>query len=110
MNGKQFDVRVAALDEPDTAAKPRRATRKARSAQLKQQVDGIISPLQGTLREVRVETGQRVEEGAVLFIVEAMKMENEIKAPHTGIIDTINFMAGVTVEAGSVLATYKAAS
>ncbi len=110
VNGKQFDVRVAALDEPDTAAKPRRATRKARSAQLKQQVDGIISPLQGTLREVRVETGQRVEEGAVLFIVEAMKMENEIKAPHTGIIDTINFTAGVTVEAGSVLATYKAAS
>ncbi len=109
VNGKQFDVRVAALDEPATAAKPRRAPRKARSAQLKPQVDGVISPLQGTLREVRVEAGQRVEEGAVLFIVEAMKMENEIKAPHTGIVETIHFAPGVTVEAGSVLATYKAA-
>lgn len=87
-----------------TARKPRR---KTRSTKLGGNVDGVVSPLQGMLREVRAEVGQRVEEGDVLFIIEAMKMENEIKASRTGIINEIKFQPGVSVEAGSILATFK---
>ncbi|NJK80373.1 MAG: acetyl-CoA carboxylase biotin carboxylase subunit [Chloroflexaceae bacterium] len=114
VNGRQFTVRVAAQDsEPmqngvapagATARKPRR---KTRSTKLGGNVDGVVSPLQGMLREVRAEVGQRVEEGDVLFIIEAMKMENEIKASRTGIINEIKFQPGVSVEAGSILATFK---
>jgi acetyl-CoA/propionyl-CoA carboxylase, biotin carboxylase, biotin carboxyl carrier protein len=44
----------------------------------------------------------------VLFVVEAMKMENEIAAPHAGVIGEVRVRAGQPVEAGMVLATFQA--
>jgi len=49
-----------------------------------------------------------VEAGQVLFIVEAMKMENEIAATHAGVIAEVRAQVGGTVEAGGLLATYAA--
>ncbi|PMP79548.1 MAG: carbamoyl phosphate synthase, partial [Chloroflexus aggregans] len=84
---------------------PRRAITKKTT--LAAPVDGVISPIQGRVVAVRVAHGQHVEAGQVLFIVEAMKMENEITAPHSGTIGEVRVDVGTTVEAGAVLATYQ---
>ncbi|NJM06624.1 acetyl-CoA carboxylase biotin carboxylase subunit [Candidatus Gracilibacteria bacterium] len=109
VNGRRFAVRVFGAQAVATAehSTPNRRQPRARSNAQGHQVDGVISPLQGRLAAVRVEVGQLVEVGQVLFIVEAMKMENEIAAPHAGTLKEIHVAAGTTVEAGALLATYQ---
>ncbi|MBO9311305.1 MAG: acetyl-CoA carboxylase biotin carboxylase subunit [Chloroflexus sp.] len=111
VNGRRFGVAVfgngtsvAPVQAAARTALPRRATPK--KAKLAVPVDGVISPIQGRVVAVRVAHGQTVEAGQVLFIVEAMKMENEITAPHSGTIGEVRVEVGSTVEAGAVLATY----
>jgi biotin carboxyl carrier protein len=58
----------------------------------------------GKVVRVLVTTGQRVEAGDGLVVVEAMKMENELKAPRTGVVTQLAVRVGLSVEAGSVLA------
>jgi biotin carboxyl carrier protein len=57
----------------------------------------------GTVREVRVKVGDHVDAGAVLLMLEAMKMQNEIKAPHSGVVGRIAVAPGQTVNNGDVL-------
>lgn len=64
----------------------------------------IIAPMPGKVVRVLVETGQEVEAGTGIVVVEAMKMQNEMKSPRAGVVTSVNVEAGATVEAGSVLA------
>jgi biotin carboxyl carrier protein len=52
--------------------------------------------------------GQLVEAGAGLVVVEAMKMENELRAPHRGIVEQVHVAAGQRVEKGAALVTLTA--
>jgi acetyl-CoA/propionyl-CoA carboxylase biotin carboxyl carrier protein len=70
--------------------------------------DGVVSSIQGAILAVKAVSGAKVEAGQVLFIIEAMKMENEITAPHSGILNDVRVQVGQVVEAGTVLATYGA--
>ncbi|NTU85642.1 MAG: acetyl-CoA carboxylase biotin carboxylase subunit, partial [Chloroflexales bacterium] len=72
----------------------------AKRATLGPKVDGVISPIQGRIAAVRAQPGQQVEAGQILFIVEAMKMENEITAPHAGTLGEVRAQVGTTIEAG----------
>lgn len=106
VNGRNFRVRVAEqLLSSAVTDEPRRKAK--RSAALHSKVDGVTSPIQGRVAVVRAHAGQQVEAGQVLFVVEAMKMENEISAPHAGIIGEVQVKVGGTIEAGGVLATFK---
>jgi biotin carboxyl carrier protein len=58
----------------------------------------------GKIVRVLVEVGAQVEAGAGVVVVEAMKMQNEMKSPKAGVIISINAEAGATVNAGDVLA------
>jgi acetyl-CoA/propionyl-CoA carboxylase biotin carboxyl carrier protein len=118
VNSRRFGVKVfgAGHAPAATAARPaagagngKRPASGGKKAALAPRVDGVISPLQGRIAAVRASVGQQVEAGQVLFIVEAMKMENEITAPHAGVIAEVRVQAGGTVEAGGVLATYAGA-
>ncbi len=60
----------------------------------------ITSPMPGNLIKVMVQEGDTVEEGQALVIVEAMKMENEIRSPSQGVVKRINFSVGDLVDAG----------
>lgn len=64
----------------------------------------IVSPMPGKIVRVLVKEGANVEAGAGVIVVEAMKMQNEMKAPKAGVVVSINAQEGATVNAGDVLA------
>ena len=64
----------------------------------------IVSPMPGKVVRVLVTAGANVEAGAGIIVVEAMKMQNEMKAPKAGVVLSINAAEGATVNAGDVLA------
>jgi biotin carboxyl carrier protein len=64
----------------------------------------ITAPMPGKVVRVLVEAGTQVEAGAGILVVEAMKMQNEMKTPRAGTIVSLNAKAGDTVNAGDVLA------
>ena len=63
----------------------------------------LVSPLPGNVAQVLVEEGQQVRKGQALMIVEAMKMEHTISAPHAGLVARIYFSAGEQVAEGTQL-------
>ncbi len=67
----------------------------------------LVSPLQGTVLKVGVEQGQEVEAGAVVCVIEAMKMENEITAPVAGKVEELNVTEGASIAAGDPIALIK---
>jgi biotin carboxyl carrier protein len=90
------DVRAAVVDE--RALRARRGTAGQRSGRIE-----LRAPMPGLLKAVHVKEGDRVETDAPLATLEAMKMENELRAPSAGRIAKIGAAAGAKVEAGAVL-------
>ena len=64
----------------------------------------VLAVMPGKVVRVLVEIGSAVEAGAGIAVVEAMKMQNEIRAPKSGTVVTLNATPGATVNAGDVLA------
>ena len=67
----------------------------------------VAAPMQGTILSVNVSNGASVKQGDVLFILEAMKMENEIMSPCDGTITSVCVANGDSVANGTVLCTIK---
>jgi 3-methylcrotonyl-CoA carboxylase alpha subunit len=65
--------------------------------------ESLISPMPGTLIKVLVSEGQEVAEGQPLLILEAMKMEHTITAPHAGLVGKLPFTEGASVAGGVTL-------
>ncbi|MBQ7109252.1 MAG: biotin/lipoyl-binding protein, partial [Clostridia bacterium] len=63
----------------------------------------ITAPMPGSIVKIPVTVGQSVNQGDVVCILEAMKMENEIMAPCAGKVASINTSVGATVNTGDVL-------
>ena len=63
----------------------------------------VTSPMPGTILDVRVSQGEQVKAGQILVILEAMKMENEIVAPHDAVIAQVVVNKGAKVETGTPL-------
>lgn len=117
LNGRTYEVEVAAgkamlLSEyeavapaapmaapvtvsPEAAATPAPAITGSGEA--------ITAPMPGTILKVNVIQGQAIEEGEVLCILEAMKMENEITAPKAGTVAQVIATMGSSVDTGAPL-------
>jgi len=68
-----------------------------------QSADSLYSPMPGTIIAVNVRDGEQVEKGHILLIIEAMKMEHRIKAPHGGIVRQMHLSVGDYVQQGVLL-------
>jgi biotin carboxyl carrier protein len=68
-------------------------------------VQTITSPMPGRVVRILAAPGETVEAGQGILVIEAMKMQNELKAAHAGIVLTVSAKEGATVAAGEALAT-----
>jgi biotin carboxyl carrier protein len=97
-------VREFRVDDEIKIIDPRRLRSGQNSGGHHHGVAQIVAPMPGKVVKVQVEAGAAVEKGAGVVVVEAMKMQNEMKSPRTGTVVSINVQPGDTVNAGDVLA------
>jgi biotin carboxyl carrier protein len=115
INGKSFEVRVEALgaelraitggQEFTVVIQDEREWRRNRGGSV--EAEGrqqVLAPMPGKIVRVLVSAGDSVRAGQGLLVVEAMKMQNEIRAPKSGTIDRVRVVEGQTVNAGEVVA------
>ncbi|MCX6369834.1 MAG: carbamoyl phosphate synthase [Solirubrobacterales bacterium] len=107
VSGRRFEVNVigpppsgGAPAAGASAPKPKRGERKSSGAS----GDTVEAPLQGNMWKVVVKAGDKVEEGQLLCIIEAMKMENEITAHKAGTIAELPITEGAPIGAGDTIA------
>ncbi len=110
VNGSAFDVDVEVAEEPMPTlgpilmgggsafgVTPTAAKAPGDSA------NGLTTPMSGTVTKVLVEAGADVKSGQTLLVLEAMKMETEVTAPHDGKIKSVDVSVGEAVQGGQVL-------
>ena len=99
-----FDVSIHGRNYSITIVDPKRLRSGQNSDRHHHGVAEIRAQMPGKVVRVQIEAGATVEKGDGLVVVEAMKMQNEMKSPREGVVVSIHVKAGDTVNAGDVLA------
>ena len=99
-----FDVTIHGRSHEVTIVDPKRLRSGQNSDRHHQGVAEILAPMPGKVVRVQTEAGASVEKGEGVVVVEAMKMQNEMKSPRAGVVVSIKVKPGDTVNAGDVLA------
>ena len=95
--------------KPKTTSKPKKESKETKKETnpepkaVPQGAETINAPMPGSVLDIKVSEGDTVNEGDVLLILEAMKMENEIVAPRSGKVSVINTSKGASVNSGDPL-------
>ena len=97
VNGKAYDVTVSAASQVASVA-PVAAAPAAASAG-----EPLPAPLAGNIFKINVKPGQAIADGEVVMIMEAMKMETEVRATHAGTVQSILVKEGEAVQVGAPL-------
>jgi len=115
LNGKSYEVKqeiagpetniVVGQERFSVALRDPRSFRSRRGAGSGEQgVKKITAPMPGKVVRLLAAEGTAVEVGQSVIVIEAMKMQNELKAPKSGVMKKINVAEGAAVEAGQTLA------
>ena len=111
VDGRLHSVKVIGAGGPNAnpgpatgLRRPPRRERAAAGAAAAGAGETLVSPIQGTVLKVPVKNGDQVEDGALICVVEAMKMENEITAHRAGKVSELGVKEGASVAAGDVIA------
>ncbi|MCL1693320.1 MAG: carbamoyl phosphate synthase, partial [Actinomycetia bacterium] len=112
VGGRRFEVKYWSQVIASTGSGQRPAPRRKAPKLTKEQSSGsgeglVTAPMQGTIVKVHHAAGEAVRAGDPVCVLEAMKMENEIKAPTSGDIVDLRVQPGDTVTAGAVLMVIK---
>jgi oxaloacetate decarboxylase alpha subunit len=104
--GKSFVVQVAGADSSAAAAAAAVAGVPAATAIASVAADTVDAQLAGNIWKVEVAPGEEVQEGDLLFVLEAMKMEHEVVAEKSGVVDEILVKEGDAVDIGAALLSF----
>ena len=96
VNGTVYEVAIEVMDGAAPVAAAPAAAAPAGG-------EKVCAPMPGTILDVRVSNGAAVKKGDILFILEAMKMENEIMAPCDGTAASVSVTKGAAVDSGALL-------
>ncbi len=98
VNNETYVVQVDEGGDVKAISSPKAVTSSAPTSS--QNAEPMNAPLSGNIWKIHVKPGESVEEGQVLLILEAMKMETEVRAPRSGTISSIEVSEGDAVEVG----------
>ena len=115
VNGTAYEITLEVVDAADVKATPAPAAAPAPVAApvaapapaAPAGGETVTSPMPGTILDVKVAVGADVKKGDNLVILEAMKMENEIKAPQDGTVASVNVTKGAAVQTDDLLCSLK---
>ena len=97
VQGKQFQIEIEGGAAAEQGVKKRKRGGRGKKS------GTISSTIPGKIVSIAISEGQQVSEGDVVMILEAMKMQNEIHAPLSGMVAAVNCKPGDSVEANSPL-------
>jgi pyruvate carboxylase subunit B len=100
VDGEVFDVKITPVGYMEIEA----ISNKTPNGNVE---GGVCTTMQGMILKLKVNKGDQINEGDVVAVLEAMKMENDIHAPHSGIVEDIYIDEGDTVDSGDVLMVIK---
>ena len=105
VDGRRFEVRLSEPEPQWRTLALRRRERVRQGGAGAAGRDAVVSPMQGTVLSVAAAEGEEVEAGQVICVVEAMKMENEVRAQRAGTISSLSVEPGQPVTTGQVICT-----
>lgn len=112
VNGNTYDVAVEELGADAVSSTPVAPTPAPKTAPAPKVAPAgsqgsikVKSPMPGNIVDVKVSVGDKIEANAVVAVLEAMKMENEITSPNAGTVVSVNVTKGATVNTDDILVT-----